>query len=71
MSLIQVTMDNPQFLQTPSGAPAETTEIVELFVESINNITRKTDVVGEIDPYVIVSAIDILAVHDPNSGINL
>ena len=33
----------------------ETTKIMEITIVSVNNITRETDVVGKIDPYVIVS----------------
>ncbi|XP_063678570.1 uncharacterized protein LOC134814407 [Bolinopsis microptera] len=31
----------------------ETTKIMEITIVSVNNITRETDVVGKIDPYVI------------------
>ncbi|KAL5252987.1 hypothetical protein ACHWQZ_G015674 [Mnemiopsis leidyi] len=37
------------------GTPAvQTTKIMEITIVSVNNITRSTDVVGKIDPYVMM-----------------
>merc|ERR1712224_870964 len=37
------------------GSPdVETTKILEITIVSVNNITRSTDVVGKIDPYVMM-----------------
>ena len=45
-----------EFLMVLQGSIAvETTKIMEITIVSVNNITRETDVVGKIDPYVIVS----------------
>ena len=41
--------------QKDAPKPDETVTILELTVVSVNNITRETDTMGKIDPYVVVS----------------